>query len=119
MVAVYDASGQYLPNILFGNDFWMGSSNACRDLQLKQYYHSTPPFDATFFVAKINISLDGDHLPQVNFFLLFSDIGTSARFTSTYISYKTATLLFINIISALFCLLGIGLSSLTPTFSIL
>ncbi|XP_053601315.1 nose resistant to fluoxetine protein 6-like isoform X2 [Plodia interpunctella] len=61
---VYDASGQYLPNILFGNDFWMGSSNACRDLQLKQYYHSTPPFDATFFVAKINISLDGDHLPQ-------------------------------------------------------
>ncbi|XP_013195317.2 nose resistant to fluoxetine protein 6-like [Amyelois transitella] len=61
---MYDASGQYLHNVLFGNDFWTGSINACRDLQLKQYYDHTPPFDASFFVARINISLDGDHLPQ-------------------------------------------------------
>ncbi|KAM3966683.1 nose resistant to fluoxetine protein 6 [Aphomia sociella] len=61
---IYDASGQYIPNALFGNDYWVGSKNACRDLQLKQYYEQTPPFDTSFYVAKINISLDGDHLPQ-------------------------------------------------------
>ncbi|XP_026764609.2 nose resistant to fluoxetine protein 6-like [Galleria mellonella] len=61
---IYDASGQYIPNVMFGSDFWVGSKNACRDLQLKQYYAQTPPFATNFYVAKINISLDGDHLPQ-------------------------------------------------------
>ncbi|XP_026484393.2 nose resistant to fluoxetine protein 6-like [Vanessa tameamea] len=61
---IYDASGQYTPNILFGNEYWLGSQNACRDLQLKQYYAQTPPFPTTFYVAKINLTVDGDHVPQ-------------------------------------------------------
>ncbi|XP_059047455.1 nose resistant to fluoxetine protein 6-like [Achroia grisella] len=67
---IYDASGQYIPNVMFGSDFWVGSKNACRDLQLKQYYAQTPPFATTFYVAKVNISLDGDHLPQARLSLL-------------------------------------------------
>ncbi|XP_034840927.1 nose resistant to fluoxetine protein 6-like [Maniola hyperantus] len=61
---IYDASGQYTPNILFGNEYWLGSLNACRDLQLKQYYAQVPPFPTTFYVAKINLTVDGDHIPQ-------------------------------------------------------
>ncbi|XP_032516638.2 O-acyltransferase like protein-like [Danaus plexippus] len=61
---IYDASGQYSPNMLFGNEFWLGSINACRDLQHKEYYAQTPPFPCTFYVAKINLTVDGDHIPQ-------------------------------------------------------
>ncbi|KAL0895874.1 hypothetical protein ABMA27_011895 [Loxostege sticticalis] len=63
-VSVYDASGQYNPNMLFGNEFWLGSMMECRDLQLAEYYEQIPPFEASFYVVKINITIDGDHIPQ-------------------------------------------------------
>lgn len=66
--AVYDASGQYTANVLFGSEYWLGSLNACLDLQLKKYYVHTPPFPATFYIAKINLTLDTDHLPHVSIF---------------------------------------------------
>lgn len=69
-VSVYDASGQYSPNILFGNEYWLGSQNACYDLQLKQYYDQVSPFPTTFYVAKINLTIDGDHIPMVRFISL-------------------------------------------------
>ncbi|CAH2068446.1 unnamed protein product, partial [Iphiclides podalirius] len=55
---------------MFGNEYWMGSQNACRDLQLKQYYEQTPPFNTTFFVAKINLTVDGDHIPKSRLMLV-------------------------------------------------
>ncbi|CAK1548341.1 unnamed protein product [Leptosia nina] len=67
---VYDASGQYSPNVLFGNEYWLGSLNACHDLQLKQYYDQVSPFPTTFFVAKINLTVDGDHLPMTRSMLV-------------------------------------------------
>lgn len=71
---VFDASGQYSPNILFGNEYWLGSQNACADLQLRQYYKQTPPFKTTFFVAKINLTVDADHMPQVRHCLFVYNI---------------------------------------------
>lgn len=65
IIPVFDASGQYTPNVLFGNEYWLGSLNACKDLQLKEYYTNTPPFETTFYVAKINLTVDNEHLPQV------------------------------------------------------
>ncbi|KPI95566.1 Nose resistant to fluoxetine protein 6 [Papilio xuthus] len=67
---IFDASGQYSPNILFGNEYWLGSQNACADLQLRQYYAQTPPFKTTFFVAKINLTVDADHVPQSRLMLV-------------------------------------------------
>ncbi|XP_035429809.2 nose resistant to fluoxetine protein 6 [Spodoptera frugiperda] len=67
---IFDASGQYTPNVLFGNEYWLGSQNACRDLQLTQYYAQTPPFPTTFYVAKINLTIDNDHLPQSRLMLV-------------------------------------------------
>ncbi|KPJ15566.1 Nose resistant to fluoxetine protein 6 [Papilio machaon] len=67
---IFDASGQYSPNILFGNEYWLGSQNACADLQLRQYYAQTPPFKTTFYVAKINLTVDADHLPQSRLMLV-------------------------------------------------
>ncbi|XP_048005216.1 nose resistant to fluoxetine protein 6-like [Leguminivora glycinivorella] len=61
---IYDASGQYNQNVMFGNEYWLGSFTSCRDLQLKQYYSSTPPFDTKFHMVRINVTLDEDHLPQ-------------------------------------------------------
>ncbi|XP_041974726.1 nose resistant to fluoxetine protein 6-like [Aricia agestis] len=61
---IFDASGQYSPNVLFGSEYWLGSINACRDLLLKKYYQETPPFDTTFYVAKINLIVDQDHIPK-------------------------------------------------------
>ncbi|CAH0691218.1 unnamed protein product [Chilo suppressalis] len=61
---MYDASGQYNPNMLFGNEFWLGSMMECRDLQLPQYYEQTPPFSVGFYVVKINITIDAEHIPQ-------------------------------------------------------
>ncbi|KAI8429706.1 hypothetical protein MSG28_000273 [Choristoneura fumiferana] len=49
---------------MFGNEYWLGSFSSCRDLQLKQYYAQTPPFDTKFFMVRINVTLDEDHLPQ-------------------------------------------------------
>ncbi|VVC89545.1 unnamed protein product [Leptidea sinapis] len=48
----------------------MGSINACKDLQLKKYYEQTPPFAASFFVAKVNISVDGNHIPMTRSMLI-------------------------------------------------
>ncbi|CAB3237057.1 unnamed protein product [Arctia plantaginis] len=67
---LFDASGQYSPNVLFGNEYWLGSFNACKDLQLREFYTSTPPFATKFFVAKINMTIDNDHLPQSRLMLL-------------------------------------------------
>ncbi|XP_068629079.1 nose resistant to fluoxetine protein 6-like [Battus philenor] len=67
---IFDASGHYSPNIMFGNEYWMGSQNACSDLQLKQYYAQIPPFNTTFFVAKINLTVDADHIPQSRLMLV-------------------------------------------------
>ncbi|XP_047515060.1 nose resistant to fluoxetine protein 6-like [Pieris napi] len=67
---IYDASGQYSPNILFGNEYWLGSQNACYDLQLKQYYDQVSPFPTTFYVAKINLTVDGDHIPMTRSMLV-------------------------------------------------
>ncbi|CAG5042180.1 unnamed protein product [Parnassius apollo] len=67
---MFDASGQYSPNILFGNEYWLGSLNACRDLLLKQYYAQTPPFETTFFVAKMNLTVDADHIPMSRLMLV-------------------------------------------------
>lgn len=67
---VFDASGQYSPNVLFGNEYWLGSLHACQDLQLSEYYDSTPPFAMTFYVAKINLTVDNDHLPQSRLMLV-------------------------------------------------
>ncbi|KAL4706806.1 hypothetical protein ACJJTC_010040 [Scirpophaga incertulas] len=61
---MYDASGQYNPNMLFGNEFWLGSMMECRDLQLDGYYEQIPPFPAAFYVVKINVTIDADHIPQ-------------------------------------------------------
>ncbi|XP_063374253.1 nose resistant to fluoxetine protein 6-like [Cydia amplana] len=61
---MYDASGQYNQNVMFGNEYWLGSLSSCRDLHLKQYYASTPPFDTKFHMVRINVTLDEDHLPQ-------------------------------------------------------
>ncbi|XP_026725868.1 nose resistant to fluoxetine protein 6-like [Trichoplusia ni] len=67
---IFDASGQYTPNVLFGNEYWLGSLNACKDLQLKEYYTNTPPFETTFYVAKINLTVDNEHLPQSRLMLV-------------------------------------------------
>ncbi|XP_037300821.1 nose resistant to fluoxetine protein 6 [Manduca sexta] len=67
---IFDASGQYSPNVLFGNEYWLGSLNACRDLQLSQYHAQTPPFPLAFYVARINLTLDNDHLPQSRLMLV-------------------------------------------------
>lgn len=61
---IYDASGQYTPNIMFGSDYWLGSIDACVDLQLKKYYDEIPPFKLGFITIKINVSLHDGHLPQ-------------------------------------------------------
>ncbi|XP_075986822.1 O-acyltransferase like protein-like [Anticarsia gemmatalis] len=67
---IFDASGQYSPNVLFGNEYWLGSLNACKDLQLTEYYPITPPFATTFYVAKINLTVDNEHLPQSRLMLV-------------------------------------------------
>ncbi|XP_028035847.1 nose resistant to fluoxetine protein 6-like [Bombyx mandarina] len=67
---IFDASGQYGPNLLFGNEYWLGSLNACTELNKKQYYEQTPPFATTFYVAKINVTVDNFHLPQSRSMLL-------------------------------------------------
>ncbi|GBP51597.1 hypothetical protein EVAR_42780_1 [Eumeta japonica] len=47
---VFDASGQYSSSALFGNEYWLGSLNACKDLQLAEQ----PPHAAAFHVARVN-----------------------------------------------------------------
>ncbi|XP_045505733.1 nose resistant to fluoxetine protein 6-like [Colias croceus] len=81
---IYDASGQYSPNILFGNDYWMGSINACKDLQLKQYYDQVPPFPTTFYVARMNLTVDGDHIPITRSMLVGQCMPLSCNSSATY-----------------------------------
>lgn len=66
---VFDASGQYTANMMFGNEYWLGSAHACRDLQLPQYYRHVPPFAAAFYVARVNLTMDEHHLPMVGILL--------------------------------------------------
>ncbi|XP_037964452.2 nose resistant to fluoxetine protein 6 [Plutella xylostella] len=61
---MFDASGQYTANMMFGNEYWLGSAHACRDLQLPQYYRHVPPFAAAFYVARVNLTMDEHHLPM-------------------------------------------------------
>ncbi|KAJ8734676.1 hypothetical protein PYW08_013926 [Mythimna loreyi] len=67
---IFDASGHYTPSVLFGNEYWLGSQSACHDLQLTEYYAQTSPFPTTFYVAKINLTVDNDHLPQSRLMLV-------------------------------------------------
>ncbi|XP_049886800.1 nose resistant to fluoxetine protein 6-like isoform X2 [Pectinophora gossypiella] len=74
---MYDASGQYTSNVLFGSEYWLGSLNACIDLRLKQYYAQTPPFDTGFYIAKVNLTVDQEHLPTSRVMLVGECIPTS------------------------------------------
>ncbi|KAJ0181075.1 hypothetical protein K1T71_003160 [Dendrolimus kikuchii] len=67
---IFDASGQYSPNVLFGNEYWLGSMHACKDLQLAEYYSQIPPFPTTFYVTRINLTIDNDHLPESRLMLV-------------------------------------------------
>lgn len=55
---------------MFGSDYWLGSIDACIDLQLTKYYVNTPPFPLHFTALKLNISLHDGHLPQVRLVLI-------------------------------------------------
>ncbi|VVC32337.1 Hypothetical protein CINCED_3A005090 [Cinara cedri] len=59
-----DASGRYSSQLFFGNDFWLGSHTLCIELQNRAANEYVPPFEATFFVAKLAIKLHDQLTPR-------------------------------------------------------
>ncbi|XP_050521423.1 uncharacterized protein LOC126894428 [Daktulosphaira vitifoliae] len=59
-----DASGRYSSQLFFGNDFWLGSHTQCTELQNKKTNKFVPPFDATFYIAKLSIKLHDQLTPR-------------------------------------------------------
>ncbi|XP_063243189.1 O-acyltransferase like protein-like [Bacillus rossius redtenbacheri] len=50
---MWDASGRYSSQLLWGNNFWLGSITQCQDLARLQY----PPFQVHFFVTSLLINI--------------------------------------------------------------
>lgn len=61
-----DASGRYSSQLFFGNDFWLGSHTLCIELQNRAANEYVPPFEATFYVAKLAIKLHDQLTPTVS-----------------------------------------------------
>lgn len=66
LITVADASGRYSSQLFFGNDFWLGSHTQCIELQNKAAQKFVPPFQATFYVAKLAIKLHDQLTPNVS-----------------------------------------------------
>ncbi|XP_056631522.1 nose resistant to fluoxetine protein 6-like, partial [Diorhabda sublineata] len=62
-IKMYDASGRYSGQFLFGNDYWLGSKTLCEELAKKEWNEVVPPFDVNFFVSKIRINLNRNSTP--------------------------------------------------------
>ncbi|XP_066247299.1 nose resistant to fluoxetine protein 6-like [Euwallacea similis] len=62
---MYDASGRYNGQFFVGNDFWLGSSVLCSELQNSDTDIETPPFATHYFVAKVRISFNSNFTSDV------------------------------------------------------
>ncbi|CAH1112271.1 unnamed protein product [Psylliodes chrysocephalus] len=62
-VKMFDASGRYSGQFLFGNDYWLGSKTLCKELTLTEWNTEVPPFAVHFYVAKIRINLNRKFTP--------------------------------------------------------
>ncbi|XP_066150020.1 nose resistant to fluoxetine protein 6-like [Euwallacea fornicatus] len=62
---MYDASGRYNGQFFVGNDFWLGSSVLCSELQNSDTNVEIPPFSTHYFVAKVRIGFDSNFTSAV------------------------------------------------------
>lgn len=68
IISVYDASGHYPQQFLFGNDYWLGSKSLCEELANKITNKEVPPFDVYFYVAQVKIKISKDITPMVSMY---------------------------------------------------
>lgn len=66
---MFDSSGHYSSPFFFGNDYWLGSSTLCLDLQDVRYHVNTPPFPTNFFVAKVRLNYNNILTPVVSYLI--------------------------------------------------
>ena len=65
---MFDASGRYNGEFLFGNDYWMGSKSLCDELQNVKMNADPPQLPTQFFVAKVRININSVLTPVVSIF---------------------------------------------------
>lgn len=100
---MYDASGRYPSQFLFGNDYWLGSKTLCEELTNNETNKEIPDFQVQFYVAKVRISIDQNLTPVVrilnNLYLL------SQTVSSKFLYYGIKMIPFITIITIIWDIL--------------
>lgn len=70
LISASDASGRYRGQLLFGNDFWVGSKQFCFEINGQRQVSKHDPEQPLlkFFVAQIlfNVTIPGEQVGKLN-----------------------------------------------------